>query len=35
MLDKSFVPSVAPITWTGSLMVPTTGVATAIPISRQ
>jgi hypothetical protein len=35
MLDKSFVPAVAPITWTGSLSVPTTGVATEIPISRR
>jgi len=35
MLDKNFVPDAAPITWTGSLDVPTTGVATVIPISRR
>lgn len=35
MLDKTFVPAVAPITWTGSLSAPITGEATEIPISRR
>ena len=32
MLDKSFVPDVLPITWRGSLPVPTTGTPVTIPV---
>jgi hypothetical protein len=34
-LDRNFVPSVEPITWSGSLTVPITGGSTEIPISRR
>jgi hypothetical protein len=32
MLDAHFVPAVAPITWTGSLTVPTTGSPVTVTI---
>jgi hypothetical protein len=35
MLDKNFVPAVAPITWTGSLSVPIGGTPTEVPISKR
>ncbi len=35
MLDQTFVPSVAPITWSGSLAVPLGGTAVEVPISRR
>jgi hypothetical protein len=35
MLDTTFVPSVAPITWTGSLTVPIGGTPTDVPVSKR
>ena len=35
MLDKSFAPAVAPITWSGSLTVPVGGVPVDIPMSSR
>ena len=35
MLDKDFVPALAPITWTGSVTVPIGGTPTDIPISKR
>src|SRR5262249_32186583 len=35
MLDKNFVPAIAPITWKGSLGVASNGTPTEIPITRR
>jgi hypothetical protein len=34
MLDRDFVPAFAPIHWTGTLPVPSDGVAVAVPVQR-